>query len=62
MNDQPRKDRMTLRKTNEEVLRKKLQLEAQQACKDEVVAFGECAKRNHLLVVFNCRKENATSK
>lgn len=62
MNDAPRNERMTLRKTNEEVLRKKLQLEAQAICKAESVAFGECAKKHGMMVVFNCRKENLASK
>jgi hypothetical protein len=62
MNDQPRNDRLSLRKTNEEVLRKKLQLEAQAKCKDETIAFGECAKRTGMLVVLRCRQENAISK
>lgn len=60
--DESRNDRLTLRKTNEEVLRKKLQLEAEQACREETKAFGDCAKREGLWVVLNCRKENAASK
>jgi hypothetical protein len=62
MNDQPRNERLSLRKTNEEVLRKKLQLEAQTKCRAETTAFGECAKRAGMMVVFSCRQENAASK
>mmetsp|Transcript_5487 Transcript_5487/g.9001 ORF Transcript_5487/g.9001 Transcript_5487/m.9001 type:complete len:92 (+) Transcript_5487:111-386(+) len=54
----PRNDRLKIRKTNEEVLRKKLELEAHEYCRKEITAFGDCAKNNGLLVVFNCRKEN----
>lgn len=59
--NESRNDRLTLRKTNEEVLRKKLQLEAQAKCIVETQQFGECAKKNGMLVVFSCRKENAAS-
>ena len=58
---EPRDDRLLLRKTNEEVLRKKLVLQARTMCEKEIVQFGECAKRNGLLVVFNCRQQNLDS-
>lgn len=57
-----RDDRLSLRKTNEEVLRKKLSIEAQNICADECKQFGECAKKSGLLVVFKCRSENLASK
>ncbi len=57
-----RDDRLTLRKTNEEVLRKKLALEAQTICADECRQFGECAKKNGMMVVLRCRGENLASK
>lgn len=57
-----RDDRLSLRKTNEEVLRKKLAIEAQNICADECKQFGECAKKSGLLVVFKCRSENLASK
>lgn len=57
-----RNDRLTLRKTNEEVLRKKMQLEAQTKCLVETQQFGDCAKKNGMLVIFSCRKENSASK
>ena len=60
--NESRNDRLTLRKTNEEVLRKKLQLEAQTKCIIETQQFGECAKKNGMLVIFSCRKENSASK
>lgn len=47
-----------LRKVNEEVLRKKLQNEAREKCAHTFQAFGECAKRESIYVVFACRKEN----
>mmetsp|Transcript_60523 Transcript_60523/g.106356 ORF Transcript_60523/g.106356 Transcript_60523/m.106356 type:complete len:100 (-) Transcript_60523:108-407(-) len=53
-----RDDRLSLRKTNEEVLRKKLAIEAQNICAEECKQFGECAKKSGLLVVFKCRSEN----
>ena len=58
----PRDDRMKLRKNNEEVFRFRLRLEAQEKCKAESSAFGECAKNNGLLVLFNCRQQNKISK
>mmetsp|Transcript_11279 Transcript_11279/g.10908 ORF Transcript_11279/g.10908 Transcript_11279/m.10908 type:complete len:116 (-) Transcript_11279:74-421(-) len=46
------------RKNNEEVLRKKMQIEAQETCASKFTAFGACAKEHSLMVIFNCRKEN----
>jgi hypothetical protein len=57
----PRDDRMTMRKNNEEVHRRKHKMEAQAICLDVTKAFGECARRQGMMVVFNCRKENAAS-
>jgi len=57
-----RNDRLTLRKTNEEVLRKKLSIEAQNICAEECKQFGECAVKSGLMVVFNCRSQNLASK
>jgi ribosomal protein S12 len=55
-----RGSRMTvLRKTNEEVLRKQLQLEARQKCQHAFKAFSDCAKETGLLVVFQCRQQNS---
>jgi len=59
---EPRNDRLTIRKTNEEVLRKRLEVQARDLCDTEIKSFVECAKYQGLLVVFNCRKENYTSK
>ena len=54
-----RNDRLVkMRKVNEEVLRKKLQNEAREKCAETFTAFGACAKKENLMVVFNCRKEN----
>mmetsp|Transcript_2599 Transcript_2599/g.4013 ORF Transcript_2599/g.4013 Transcript_2599/m.4013 type:complete len:102 (+) Transcript_2599:26-331(+) len=54
-----RNDRLTtLRKTNEEVLRMKLRMEAKKKCESYFRSFGDCAKTNGFMVVFNCRKEN----
>ena len=58
---QARDSRMTLRKNNEEVLRKALQNEARQKCADETRAFGECAKDAGIWVVLSCRKHNLVS-
>ena len=57
-----RSDRLTLRKTNEEVLRKQHQNEARNICKEKFIDFGKCAKENGILVVLNCRRENQESK
>lgn len=55
-----RDSRLTLnRKTKEESLRKKLQAEAQEKCKASFVEFGKCAEKEGLLVLFNCREQNA---
>ena len=57
-----RSSRMTLRKNNEEVLRKKLQLEAKSKCDVYFKDFAECAKQNSIMVVFRCREQNSASK
>lgn len=51
----------TLRKTNEEVLRKKLQTQAKKKCDPFFKDFADCAKENGLLVIFNCREQNRAS-
>ena len=51
-----------MRKNNEEVLRKKLQLQAQQKCAPFFKSFADCAKESGLMVVFNCRTQNTASK
>ena len=51
-----------MRKNNEEVLRKKFQLLAQQKCAPFFKNFGDCAKESGLMVVFNCRTQNSASK
>ena len=51
-----------LRKTNEEVLRRKLQDKSKKHCIDEIHAFGDCSKREGLLVVFRCRDALNASK
>ena len=56
-----RDSRMTLRKNNEEVLRKALQAEARKQCVAETQAFGDCAKASGLSVIFSCRKQNIVS-
>jgi len=56
-----RDSRMTLRKNNEEVLRKALQTEARKKCLEESKAFGDCAKASGVWVVLSCRKENLVS-
>lgn len=54
-----RSDRLTtLRRTNEEVLRKQLKNDAQDACKWAFEAFADCAKRESIKVVINCREAN----
>lgn len=53
-----RESRLTLRKTNEEVLRKALQNEARKRCHDEFKAFGDCAKGAGISVVFSCRAQS----
>jgi len=53
-----RENRLTLRKNNEEVLRKALQNEARKLCEGTVKEFGECAVANGMMVVLNCRKQN----
>jgi hypothetical protein len=54
-----RDDRLVkMRKANEEVLRKKLENEAREKCATAIESFAECGKRESIMVVFNCRKEN----
>lgn len=54
-----RDDRLVkMRKANEEVLRKKLENEAREKCASAIESFAECGKRESIMVVFNCRKEN----
>ena len=56
-----RSERMTirtLRKTNEEVLRKRFEKEAAAKCREYFLAFGECAQKNSLWVVIACREQN----
>ena len=56
-----RDDRMkapSLRKNNEEVLRKAFMQQAREACMDMTHEFGRCAKEASIMVVFNCRAEN----
>jgi len=48
----------TLRKNNEEVLRRAMRAEAQKKCDSKVKAFGECARQQGLMVVINCREQN----
>jgi hypothetical protein len=48
----------SLRKNNEEVLRKVLQAEAREKCMSFTKAFGDCAKEASIMVVFKCRDEN----
>eukprot|EP01031_Cornospumella_fuschlensis_P039246 gene39246-47763_t len=59
LKQEARDSRLSLRKTQEEVLRRKLHAEAFQHCKEEVVAFGECVKQEGFWVIFNCRQQNA---
>jgi hypothetical protein len=40
------------RKNNEEVLRKKMQIEAQETCASKFTAFGACAKEHSLMVIY----------
>lgn len=57
-----RSSRLTLRKNNEEVLRKELKAEARAKCAHTFKAFAECAKASSIFVVFQCRQENQASK
>ncbi|XP_022691078.1 COX assembly mitochondrial protein homolog [Varroa jacobsoni] len=54
----------SLRKVEKEILIPKLMRDRTKAekCAAEVKAFGECAKREGLSVVFNCRRENDAMK
>jgi hypothetical protein len=52
-----RDERLSVRKTHEEVLRKKMHAEAQQKCIEYSQKFGQCAQKNGMLVVFSCRNE-----
>jgi hypothetical protein len=53
-----RDGRFKLRKNNEEVLRKIVQMEARQKCLSVTEEFGECAKKEGMWVVLNCRDKN----
>lgn len=53
-----RDSRLSLRKTNEEVIRITLRNEAGEKCKDYLSAMGKCAQENGLMVVFKCRTQN----
>lgn len=54
-----RSDRLTtLRKNNEEVLRKQLKNEAIAKCNWAFRDFAECSKAEGLAVVFKCREVN----
>ena len=57
-----RSSRLTLRKNNEEVLRRVLQTEARKKCNDAIKNFADCAKTNGMMVVLQCRKLNKDSK
>jgi hypothetical protein len=57
-----RDDRLTLRKNNEEVMRKKFQEESKKKCQWAFRALGQCAEKEGLLVLFNCRVENSIRK
>lgn len=52
----------SIRKTQEEVLRKNLQQVARDHCVEESAAFGSCAKENGMWVIFKCRDQNKTRK
>lgn len=60
--DVARDSRLSLRKTNQEVIRKQLQESARKQCAQEVKTFAECAKREGFFVVFKCREELKLSK
>lgn len=51
-----------MRKSNEEVARKKLMEEAKQKCMDQIHDLGKCAQYQGLLVIFNCQQENSKCK
>ncbi len=53
-----RDSRLSLRKTNEEVIRITLRNEASEKCKEYLNAMGKCAQENGLMVVFKCRAQN----
>jgi COX assembly mitochondrial protein 1 len=54
-----RSERLTvLRKNNEEVLRKQLKNEVIDECRESFQAFGRCAEKASIAVVFSCRNEN----
>ncbi len=56
-----RDNRLSLRKNNEEVLRKKFHASANQICKSEIHALGDCARSAGFWVVWNCRAQSAAS-
>ena len=57
-----RDDRLSVRKNNQEVFRREFQDAVKRECRPQVVAFGECAKKQGPMVVFRCRNECNTSK
>ena len=54
--------RLSLKKTQEEVYRKRFQSIALRNCETEIKAFGACTNREGFMVIFNCRKESKASK
>lgn len=57
-----RSDRLKLRKTNEEVLKRKLQAYARKQCDEKVRDFVECTNNHGLSVIFKCREKSRISK
>ena len=53
--------RLSMRKTNEEVFRKKYQTETFSLCAEQLKAFGDCARENGFMVTFRCQDQNRAS-
>jgi hypothetical protein len=56
-----RESRLSIRNANKEVLRRELQDLSKVHCVQQIRSFGDCAKREGLMVIFRCRKENKLS-
>eukprot|EP00608_Synchroma_pusillum_P008907 CAMPEP_0198419184 /NCGR_PEP_ID=MMETSP1452-20131203/35_1 /TAXON_ID=1181717 /ORGANISM="Synchroma pusillum, Strain CCMP3072" /LENGTH=95 /DNA_ID=CAMNT_0044139307 /DNA_START=36 /DNA_END=323 /DNA_ORIENTATION=- len=54
----PKPPRVIWTKPAEEKLRQQMAGHARDMCKEFIDAFGHCAKRNHIMYVFNCRGES----
>jgi hypothetical protein len=58
MKQDARDARLSLRKSQEEMLRKRLENIAKEKCNAEIRGFAECAQQEGLWVVWSCREKS----